>query len=258
MHKKMSTVIILVFLFNLYGLHAHADKIFLKDGKNYEGKLIGKSDRRYLFVMKIDNEEFKMSFFPEDVERIELDEDTVESQIPFLKDVDTFKVPIEKDQSRSYELSLYKESQIKAADSKFSEDELKGVLNKQEAEYYVKFNNILQKYVDKFQMIQNLYLNLTTATREDFARAKEYMDQLYFELNSIFVPDAFKGSHSLYLESVKASYLAFSALQQGMLDDASKQTKISEDTKQRSMSEFRQVIMLRKSEKDKSAAQKSQ
>jgi len=243
---------VLCFLLSiLNSLTAYADKIYLKDGKNYEGKLVGKSDRRYLFNMEVGGEKFQMSFFPEDIEKIELDEKTVESQIPYLKDVESFKVETKK--SKKYELSLYKESQIQAQEKgKFSEDELKSSLSKQENEYYKKFNEILKRYTDKFQKIQNIYLNLTSATKEDFVQAKEYMDQLYFELNNIYVPEAFKQSHAAYLESVKASFLAFNALQQGMLDEAAKQTKISEDIKQRSMSEFREIIVSRKATAQKS------
>ena len=72
------------------------------------------------------------------------------------------------------------------------------------------------------------------------------MDELYFELNNIFVPEVFKRSHASYLESVKAGYLTFNALLNGLLDEASKQIKISEDTKQRSMLEFREAIISRK------------
>lgn len=248
-------VSIICFLSSVFGAFpAHADKIYLKDGKSYEGKLIGKSDRRYLFSMDVGGEKFQMSFFPEDIERLELDEKTVETQIPYLKDVESFKVQVKRDKSSSYELSLYKDSQIQDTDKlKFSKDELKSALSKQEAEYYNKFNSILNKYTDRFQKVQNIYLNLTSATKEDFAQAKDYMDQLYFELNGLYVPEIFKKSHLAYLESVKASFLSFNALQQGMLDEASKQTKISDETKQRSMSEFRQAIMSRKS-----AAQKLQ
>lgn len=229
---------------------SYADKIYLKDGKSYEGKLIGRSHKRYLFSVDADGEYFRMSFFPDSVEKIELDKDTVEEQIPYLKEVEDFSVDAKDDKSKAYQISLYKGgSQAGDADSsKFSLKELKGRLDKQENEYYAKFNGILDRYVDKSQFIQNLYLNLTVATREDFARARQYMDELYFELNNIFVPDAFKRSHAFYLEYVKASYLTFQALLSGMLDEASKQIKISEEAKERSALEFRDVITSRKPE----------
>ena len=74
------------------------------------------------------------------------------------------------------------------------------------------------------------------------------MDELYFELNNIVVPDLFKRSHTEYLESVKATYLTFNALEQGVLDEATKQIKISEDSKERSMADFRDVILQKKKE----------
>lgn len=248
MEKKIPKIIVAVFLFLwFFPDPGHADKIYLKDGKSYEGKLIGRSERRYVFSVKADGETFSMSFFPEDIEKIELDKDTVEEQIPYLKEVDSLQVRVTKDRPKIYELSLYKESQIQAADSsKFTEQDLQAALTKQEREYYNKFNGILKRYTDKFQVVQNLYLSLTTATREDFARAKQYMDELYFELNNIFVPEAFRRSHGAYLESVKASFLAFTALERGMLDEAAKQIKTSEETKQLSMNEFRSVIVARK------------
>ena len=143
-------------------------------------------------------------------------------------------------------MSLYKESQGKKADPTFSEQELRKTLSREESEYYQRFNEILKKYVDKFSAIQNIYMNLTTATREDFEAAKQYMDELYFELNNLFVPETFKKSHVSYLQSVKSSYLAFNALGQGMLDEAAKQIKISEDSKQRSMEEIRDIISKKK------------
>ena len=48
------------------------------------------------------------------------------------------------------------------------------------------------------------------------------------------------------LQSVKASYLAFNALGQGMLDEAAKQIKISEDSKQRSIDEIRDIVSKKK------------
>ena len=228
-------------------LSAYADKIYLKSGKSYDGKLVGKSDRRYLFALDTGGgESIQVSFFTEDVEKIELGKDTVEEQIPILKELESLKVNVNKSDSKVYELSLYKESQGNKVDPTFSEQELRKTLNREESEYYQRFNEILKKYVDKFSAVQNIYMNLTTATREDFEVAKQYMDELYFELNNLFVPETFKKSHLLYLQSVKASYLAFNVLGQGMLDEAAKQIKISEDSKQMCMDEVRGIISKRK------------
>ncbi|MFH0940535.1 MAG: hypothetical protein V1840_01610 [Candidatus Omnitrophota bacterium] len=228
-------------------LNSYADKIYLKNGKNYDGRLVGKSERRYLFALDTGpGESVQISFFTEDVEKIELGKDTVESQIPYLKEVESLRVEVNKNDPKVYELSLYKESQGKKAEPTFSEQELRKSLSREESEYYQRFNEILKKYVDKFSAVQNIYMNLTTATREDFEAAKQYMDELYFELNNLFVPETFKKSHISYLQSVKASYLAFNALGQGMLDEAAKQIKISEDSKQRCMEEIREIISKRK------------
>ncbi len=246
MMKRSCLVIFLGLLFfagRPFVSPAYADKIFLKSGKNYEGKLVGRSERRYLFALdSASDSPVKISFFLEDVDKIELSKDTVESQIPYLKDVESLKVDT---QPKSYEISIYKEGQGQKTEPTFTEKEVAKALGKEEGEYYQRFNDILKKYVDKFQFIQNIYLNLTTASKEDFASAKIYMDELYFELNNIFVPEAFKKSHVAYLQSVKASFLAFSALEQGMLDEAAKQIKVSEESKQHSMDEFRSVCLSR-------------
>jgi len=220
-----------------------SDKIYLKNGKQYEGKLVGKSERRYLFTVNADGVTFPMSFFPDEVEKIELDKDSMDKQVPYLKEVEPLKVKVAEEKPKVYELSLFKEGMGPIDIPKAQEVELKKALNKDEAEYYERFNDILKRYMDKFAAIQGIYSNLTSATKEDFASAKSYMDELYFELNNLFVPEAFRKSHVAYLESVKANFLAFSALEDGMLDEASKQMKISEDSKQKSMSEFRQVIL---------------
>lgn len=245
--KNFGPIIVVILLFMAGCPLACADKIYLKDGKSYDGRLVGKSERRYLFALDTGGgESIKVSFFTEDVEKIELGKDTVESQIPYLKDVESLRVDVNKNDSKVYELSLYKESQGKKAEPTFSEQELRKSLSREESEYYQRFNEILKKYVDKFSAVQNIYMNLTTATREDFEAGKQYMDELYFELNNLFVPETFKKSHISYLQSVKASYLAFNALGQGMLDEAAKQIKISEDSKQRCMEEIREIISEKK------------
>ena len=255
---KKTTLWIVLFL--MASSLVFADKIYLKSGKSYEGKLIGKSDRRYLFSVNASGETFEMSFFPEDVEKIELDKESMEKQTPYLKEVETFKVPVKEDQednkSRVYQLSLFKESEGASGALAFTEKEMKSFLNKEETEYYQRFNDILKRYVDKLAAVQNTYQNLTTATKDDFSAAMQYMDELYFELNNIVVPEAFKKSHTLYLASIKANFLTFRALGQGLLDEAAKQMKISEEDKQNAMLEFRNIIVSRKSS-EPSASEKN-
>ena len=131
----------------------------------------------------------------------------------------------------------------------FQNTDLVKLLNKEEYEYYKGYNEILNEYADKIVAIQDIYADLTKATKQDFADAKGSMNDLYFELNSLVVPEIFKKSHVSYLESVKATYMAFGALEQGLLEEASKQIKISEESRQRSVSEFREVILDRKNVK---------
>jgi hypothetical protein len=236
-----------IFFLTTASVFADVDKIFLKSGTSYEGKLVGKSDKRYLFKVNSEGEVFEMSFFPEEVEKLELGKDSMDREVPYLKEVEPLKVPVKAGKPTVYELSLYQESVGKTDTPSFTEQELKSKLSKEEVEYYDKFNDILKRYTDKLFFVQNVYVNLTTATRDDFELAKGYMDSLYFELNNIVVPETFKKSHGYYLQSVKANYLTFSALKQGMLDEAAQQMKITDENKQASMAEFRQVIALKKS-----------
>lgn len=243
--RPSSCILLLFFL--LHPSTAHADKIYLKDGKVYEGRLVGKSEKRFLFSVDMSGTSLEMSFFPENVEKIELGKETVESQIPYLKDVESTKVGTKERAEKTYELSLYKEPGRAPQVEVFTENELKLIFTKDEFEYYQKFNDILVRYTDKFSFIQNVYLNLTTATKEDFVRAKDYMDGLYFELNSLSAPDIFRRPHAAYLEAIKASYLSFDALAQGLLEEAAKQNRLSEDGKQGAMSAFRDAIFAKKS-----------
>ncbi len=244
--KRLKIIIVIILVFGVRYPLCYADKIFLKDGKVYEGKLIGKSERRYLLAVDFSGESLQMSFFLEDVAKVELGKDTVESQILYLKDVESLKVEVKQQNPQTYELSLYNKGQAGAAQFSLSEKEIKKILDSDEFEYYQRFNDTLKKYADKYAAIQDTFVNLTTATKEEFASSKQYMDELYFELNNLFVPPAFKKSHIAYLESVKATFLAFNALEEGVLDEAAKQIKISEESKQRSMSFFREVIFSRK------------
>ena len=238
---------------------ALADKVYLKDGKVYEGKLIGKSPWRYLFNVSAAGETAQMSFFVEDVDKIELSKDTVESQIPYLKDVESLDVkvahPEVRQDSQQYRLALYTKSQDMPAAEVFTDTELKKVLNDQEYEYYQKFTDILKRYADKFSTIQNIFLNLTTASKEDFGACKQYMDEMYFEMNSLYIPQLFKKSHTLALESAKSTYLAFNSLEQGQLEEASKQIKTSEDSRERAAQEFRAAIESRKPKVSETAPQ---
>lgn len=235
---------------------AHADKIYLKDGKVYEGRLVGKSEKRFLFSIDASGTPLAMSFFPENVEKIEIGKDTVQSQIPYLKDVESTKMGTEEKAEKTYEISLYKEPGSAPQVEVFTENELKFIFTKDEFEYYQKFNDILRRYTDKFSFIQNVYLNLTTATKEDFIRAKESMDTLYFELNNLSAPDIFKRPHAAYLEAIKASYLSFGALEHGLLEEAAKQNRFSEDGKQGAMLAFRDAVLAQKSAA-RNAAQKT-
>ena len=154
----------------------------------------------------------------------------------------------EKQKPKTYELSLYNKNPNMTTQSFFPEAELKKLLAKDEYAYYQRFNEILNKYTDKFVFIDNLYTNLTTASKDDFASAKQFTDELYFELSNITVPEAFRKSHAAYLQSVKATFLAFSALEEGRLDEASKQIKISDERKQAFVDEFRHMMDDRKSQ----------
>jgi hypothetical protein len=250
MDKKSFSWLILILSFSILSPSlCLADKIYLKNGKVYEGKVIGRSDRRYLFSLDVDGEPLPLSFFLEDVAKVELGKDSVAKQIPYLKEVESTQMTVEQKKPKVYELSIYKKGQTSQAEALFSDADLVKLLNKEEYEYYKGYNEILNKNADKIVAIQDIYANLTTATKQNFADAKGSMNDLYFELNSLVVPGIFKKSHVSYLESVKATYMAFGALEQGLLDEASKQVKISEESRQRSVSEFREVILDRKNAK---------
>jgi hypothetical protein len=237
-----------VFLFSFCPL-ASADKIYLKDGKVYEGKVTGKSDRRYLFALNLDGDLIPISFFIDQVDKVELSKDTVATQIPYLKEVDSAKVPVKEGTDKVYELSLYNKNQkpSMAADLPFTEVDIKKLLSKEEREYYREYNQVAQRYADKLVEVQDAYANLPSATKADFVRISQSMDDLYFELNGIAAPPAFKSYHASCLESVKATYLAFKALEKSLLEDALRQIKISEESKARSISLFRRLIEDRRS-----------
>lgn len=240
--------VVLAFLLALTD-NVDADKIYLKDGKVYEGKVTGKSDRRYLFALNLDGDFVPLSFFVDQVDKVELSKDTVAAQIPYLKEVDSMKVPVKEETNKVYELSLYNKNQKQsmAADLPFTETDIKNLLSKEEREYYHEYNEVAQRYADKLVEVQDVYANLPSAAKADFVRVSQSMDDLYFELNGIAAPPAFKPYHTSCLESVKAAYLAFKALEKGLLEDASRQTKISEESKACSIHLFRRLIEDRRS-----------
>lgn len=235
--------VIIIFIFLSFSAPAFADKIYLKNGKVYDGKLLGKSEKRYLFSVDVDGIKFNMSFFPEEVEKLELEKKTVDEQIPYLKDVASFKV----DAAKTYEISLYGEPKNEQAKdgngSEFSQEQLQGILSKEESDYYNQFTFVLKKYVDKFNFILGIYSDMTSATRDDFAKARQYLEEMVRELSALAVPELFKRAHTDYVESLRSSFLGFKALEHGMLEQAQAQIKQSEDLRQRALLEFRNTIM---------------
>ena len=77
-----------------------ADKIYLKNGKVYEGKVLGRSDRRYLFSLDADGESLSVSFFLEDIAKVELSKDSVAKQIPYLKEVESTQMTVEQEETK--------------------------------------------------------------------------------------------------------------------------------------------------------------
>ncbi|QAT17714.1 hypothetical protein BU251_08270 [Candidatus Velamenicoccus archaeovorus] len=223
-----------------------ADKIILKNGKVYEGRILGKSDRRYLFALDTGGTTMQLSFFLDDVDKVELDKQTVDRQIPYLKEVESLKVPVSEGNETVYEMSMYKKGQLEGDQQFFTMAEIKEILTKEEFDYYKKFLDITTRYADRLIAIDNLYQNLPTATRDDFANARQSLDLVYSELNALTVPPLFKQGHEAYLAYLKATYMVFGALERGLLDEASSQMKAAEQAKQQSLMSFRQVIMQKK------------
>lgn len=219
----------------------YADKIYLKDGKVYEGKVLGKSERRYLFGLDLAGEQMPISFFMEDVAKVEMSKDSAGKQIPYLKEVEAFKVEVKEEKPTVYEVSLYKKNPD-AAPQAFTDAEARSFLKPEEFDYYARFNEITKKFADKFSAIDEMFKDLTMTTKDDFESAKQYMDDLYFQLNALHAPEVFKQAHLFYLGSVKAMYLAFNALGQGLLDEAGRQIKVSQESRERSLLMFREIL----------------
>jgi len=226
---------------------AAADKIFLKDGKVYEGTVVGKSDRRYLFAVKAGDEEIRLSFFVEEVDHVDMEKDSAQRQIPFLKEVEKVKFDVGKQQT-GYELSLYKKEQKGAFDATrwYSLKEIQEVLDEEEFAYYQAFGGITQRFAPKFVIIDTMYADLSVATKDDFETAEVYMRDLYEELGGLKVPRAFRRSYEMYREAVKAISLSFDALEKGALEEAARQTQISQENRAEGMKLFREVVQSRR------------
>ncbi len=237
------------------GLEARADKIFLKNGKVYEGTVVGQSDRRTLFAVRAGDEEIRLSFFVEEVDHVDMEKDSAQRQIPFLKEVEKVKFDVGKEKS-AYELSLYNKEQKSVFDatSWYSLKEIQEVLDEAEFAYYQEFGEITQRYAPKFVVIDTMYADLSVATKEDFELAKSYMHDLYDELSRLAVPPAFRTSHETYQEAVKATSLSFDALDRGVLEEAARQTQISQENRGEGLNLFRQVVQSRRqpAEREKS------
>jgi len=225
-----------------------ADKITLKNGKVYEGRILGKSDRRYLFALDTGGTTMQISFFLEDVDKVELDKQSVDRQIPYLKEVESLKVLGGEGNETGYEMSIYKKGQLEGDQQFFTMAEIRGIMSKEEFGYYEKFLDITTRYADRLVGIDNLYQNLPTATREDFAGARQSLDLVYSELNALTVPPLFKQGHEAYLAFLKETYMVFGALDRGLLDEASSHMRAAEQAKRQSLLSFRQAIMQRKGE----------
>lgn len=246
--KSRLVILFFLFLFLFAARAESADKIFLKDGKVYEGRLKAQSDKRYLFSIGEGEEATDISFFVEDVDKVELDKQTVKRQIPFLKEVESLKVEGDK-KGEGYELSLYKKGQLEGNRDFFTAEEIRGILNDEEFAYYSNFTGATSRHADELVLIDNICQNLPQATHEDFVSAKKTLDQLYFEVNAVPAPPIFKESHQAYLDFIKSSFTVFGALERGLLDEASRQMSISEQSKRKALLSFRQAILQRKQEK---------
>ncbi len=231
---------------------ARADKIFLKNGKVYEGTVVGKSGWRYLFAVKVGDEEMRLSFFVEEVDHVDMEKDSAQRQIPFLKEVEKVKFDLGKQQS-GYEISLYRKEQKGVFDATrwYSLKEIQEILDKEEFAYYQAFGEITQRYASKFVVIDTMYADLSVVTRDDFGLAKTYMHDLYYELNDLKVPSAFRRSYEIYKEAVRATFLSFDALDKRALEEAVRQTQVSQENRAEGMKLFREVVQGRRKPAEK-------
>lgn len=256
MFKKLKFFLCFSGCLFISGYALAADKLFLKDGRVIEGWLVAKSETRYVMSIETGGEPIALSFFVEDVDRTELDKKTVDRQIPYLKEVDSLKVPVtDKGQvdKTVYELSLYKKGQLEGDQAFFTQEEIRNVLREDEFKYYEEFNKMTNRHADRLVAIDNLYQNLPSATPEDFVNAKKTIDQINFELEHLPAPPLFKDSRQAYIQFLQATIAVFDALEHGQLDEASRQMKAADQAKQRSQMMFRKGIMDRKGQ----AAQKT-
>lgn len=235
-----------------------ADTLYLKNGKVYEGKVMGKSHRRYLFAVEMDGDQIPLSFFVEEVDRVDLGKASAEAQIPFLKEIESFQAPVGQDKSKVYEVSVYNKDEKLTLQESVYDPLIRQKLMPEEFEYYQRYHEIVKRYTDQLVAIENIYLDMTNATKEEFSSAKKDMDEFYFDLNSLVVPEVFVAPHKTYLESVKATYLVFNALEQGMLEEASRQMKLAEESKERALAEFRKILTERPVRGASDAASSSQ
>jgi hypothetical protein len=147
-----------------------------------------------------------------------------------------------------YEMSMYKKGQLEGDQQFFTMAEIQEILSKEEFAYYEKFLEITTRYADRLVAIDNLYQNLPTATREDFAAVRQSLDLVYSELNALTVPPLFKQGHEAYLAFLKETYMVFGALDRGLLEEASAHMRAAEQAKRQSLLSFRQAILQRKNE----------
>jgi len=227
---------------------ALADKIFLKNGKVYEGKVVGKSDQRYLFAIQTGGKSLRLSFFTDEVDRVDMEKDSVQRQIPFLKEVKdvSFNVP---GRERAYEISLYNKEQQKSAFEAtdwYTSAAIKEVLTEDEYAYYEAFGDIAKRFATKFVVVDTMYADLSVVTRDDFETAKVYMVDLYEELAALKAPPAFRESLDVYMTAVKATAMSFDALGARNLETASQQAQISQEYRVKGMKMFSQAVQVRR------------
>ncbi|MGE5280160.1 MAG: hypothetical protein ACM3L6_05420 [Deltaproteobacteria bacterium] len=232
---------------------AAADKIFLKNGKVYEGTVVGKSDRRYLFAVKAGDEQIRLSFFTDEVERVDMEKPTAERQMPYLQDVKKAEFGDKKE--GAYEISLYNKEQKGAFDTTdwYTVDEIRDVLTEKEFAYYQAFNELVNRYAPSFVVIDTMFGDLSQATKEDFERARDSMGDLAGELGALSVPPAFRRPHEAYVNAAQATARVFEALEAGRLEEAGRLAQASQEGRIAAMNLFRQLVQGRRQVAEKPA-----